>query len=190
MNMETEDFLADELEQSEEELLKESEELLEIRWITKDNAVFARTSGGFVSLDFNGQHWPRIAIHRAFPFSDPDRWISIREPDRKAKEIGIIKEMKELPKDTRDMLQEQLALRYFTPVITQIVDIKEEYGFAYFDVITDHGACRFTSRTGGDAIVRLTDTRLMISDLDGNRFEIPDINRFSTAELKKLDLFI
>jgi len=39
-------------------------------------------------------------------------------------------------------------------------------------------------------VVNLSDTRLMITDLDKNRFEIPDIGALTPIELKKLDLFL
>lgn len=173
-----------------EDIAKEAEEMLEIRYLHKDNAVFKRTPGGFVSLDYDGKHYDRIAVYRAFPFTDPQRYISVREPDEKAKEIGMIEDLGNLDKDMAEMLLEQLGIRYFTPVITRIIDIKDEYGYAYFDVVTDRGACRFTIHINSSSVVRLTDTRLLISDLDGNRFEIPDTRKLTAGELKKLDLFI
>ena len=173
-----------------EQLAAETEEMQRLRLITRDNAVFARTPGGFVSLEYAGERYDRVGVYRAFPFTDPERYISIRQSDEKAKEIGIIQDLAELPPDTADMLREQMNLRYFTPVITKIRDIKDRYGFAYFDVETDKGACKFTIRNGGGSVVRLGETRLLISDLDGNRFEIPDITRLTAGELKKLDLFI
>lgn len=39
-------------------------------------------------------------------------------------------------------------------------------------------------------VVRLTDTRLLITDLDENRFEIPDVLQLSQKEQRKLDLFL
>jgi hypothetical protein len=170
---------------------KETQEMLRLRYITKDNAVFERTEGGFVALRIEGEYYPRVQVYHAFPFTDPDSYISIREPDEKAKEIGIIKDFrKDITKETRLMLEEQLRLRYFTPIIEKIINIRDEYGFAYFDVLTDHGACRFTIHMGGGSVVNLSDTRLMITDLDGNRFEIPDVTRLTAPELKKLDLFL
>lgn len=170
---------------------KETQEMLKLRFLTKDNAVFERTEGGFVSLRLGEEYYPRVQVYQAFPFTDPDSYISIRESDEKAKEIGVIKNFqKDITKETRRMVTEQLRLRYFTPVIEKIINIKDEYGFAYFDVLTDHGACRFTIHMGGGSVVNLSDTRLMITDLDGNRFEIPDVTRLSAAELKKLDLFL
>jgi hypothetical protein len=41
------------------------------------------------------------------------------------------------------MLREQLELRYFNPKITRIKHVREEYGYAYWDVGTDRGDCRF-----------------------------------------------
>ena len=87
-------------------------------------------------------------------------------------------------------LEEQLNLRYFTPVITKIINVKDEYGYAYFDVMTDRGECRFTIHMGGSDVVHLTETRIIISDLDEHRFEIPDVTKLSAAERKKIDLFL
>jgi len=174
-----------------EQMEKETEEMLKLRYINSSNAEFKRTEGGFVSLKIEDEFYPRIQVYQAFPFTDPYSYISIREPDEKAKEIGIIKDLrKDVDKETRQMLEEQLRLRYFTPIIKRINNIKDEYGFAYFDVLTDHGACRFTIHMGGNSVVHLSDTRLLITDLDGNRFEIPDVTQLTAAELKKLDLFL
>lgn len=173
-----------------EQMEKETEEMLKLRYINKDNAEFKRTDGGFVSVRIGEEFHPRVQVVRMFPFSDPEKYISIRTPDEHSKEIGIIEDMKDVTKETAQMLTEQLNLRYFTPIITKIVNIKEEYGYAYFEVITDRGACRFTINMGGHAVVHLSETRILISDIDENRFEIPDIMKLSAKELKKLDLFL
>lgn len=172
------------LKQEEENV----EELLETRYIDRNNSTFARTKGGFVALDFDGKHYDRIAIHRAFPFTDPEKFLSIREPDGKMREIGMIRDLKDVDKDTQQMLLEQIDLRYFTPVIQKVNHIKEEYGYSYWDVVTDKGACRFTMRT--NSIVKLSDVRLLITDIDGNRFEVPDVMKLSAKELKMIDLYI
>ena len=88
------------------------------------------------------------------------------------------------------MLEEQKALRYFTPVIQKIHSIKEENGFSYWDTETDRGACRFTVRMGGGSVYAIGKDRYLVTDLDGNRFEIPELGRMSARELKMLDLFV
>ncbi len=165
-------------------------EIIAIKPITRDNAIFQRTEGGFVSLDYGERHYPRVAVHRCFPFSDPSRYISIREPDNDGREIGLILDLKDLSEETQSILEEQMSLRYFTPHILQIRDIKEEYGYSYWEVVTDKGACRFTVRMGAGSVYPIGPNRYLVNDLDGNRFEIPDLYRLTPREIKKLDLFI
>lgn len=179
----SQEFNIDQMEQ-------EVEEMTALRYLTKENAVFARTEGGFISLEFDGKKWERVQVIRLFPFTEPDQFISIRTVEERSKEIGVIEDMKKVSKETRKMLEEQLKLHYFTPVIQKVLDIKDEYGYAYFHVMTDRGECRFTINMGGNAVVRLTDTRLLITDLDENRFEIPDVLQLSQKEQRKLDLFL
>lgn len=174
-----------------EQMEAETEEMLRLRYLNRDNAVFARTPGGFVSLTIGEEHYDRVRVVRSFPFSEPDRYISIRVADEKAKEIGMIVDLeKDVEPETRAMLLEQMNIRYFTPVIQKILQIKDEYGHAYFDVITDQGPCKFVIYMNSSSVINLTDTRLLITDLDGNRFEIPDYTKLSAVELKKLDLFL
>lgn len=173
-----------------EQMEQEVEEMTSLRYLTKENAVFERTEGGFVSLTYDGKRWERVQVIRLFPFTQPDQFISIRTVEERSKEIGVIEDMKQVSAETRKMLEEQLNLHYFTPVIQKIINIKDEYGYAYFHVMTDRGECRFTINMGSNAVVRLTDTRLLITDLDENRFEIPDVLKLSQKEQRKLDLFL
>lgn len=180
-----------ELEEFDEEKVKaESADLLELRYLTKENAKFERTPGGFVKLTYKDKTYERVGVYRTFPVTMPDEYISIREADEKAREIGVVEKLSALDADQAKMLTEQLNLRYFTPEITKIFDIRTEYGYGYFHVMTTYGECRFTIHTGGSSVVSLTDTRIVINDLDGNRFEVPDITKLTTTERKKLDLFI
>lgn len=173
-----------------EQMEKETEEMLKMRYLNKKNAEFSVTEGGFAALKTGDEVYPRVQVVRMFPFTDPNHFISIRTADENSKEIGIIKDMKDVSKETAELLENQMNLRYFTPVITKIINIKDEYGYAYFDVVTDRGACRFTINMGGSAVVHLSETRILISDVDENRFEIPDINTLTPTERKKLDLFL
>ena len=174
----------------EEALKRESDELLEMRFLTKENATFTRTKGGFIALKFGEKEYSRVGVYLTFPLTEPEEYISIREADEKAKEIGIIEKLSQLDKDQQEMIREQVKLRYFMPTILKVLDIKDEYGYAYWNVTTSFGACRFTTRMSGDAVITLGESRLLVTDIDGNRYEIPDFYQLSVTERKKLDLFI
>lgn len=156
--------------------------------LEKNNAKFEKTQGGFVSLEYQGQRYERIKVIRLFPFTDPDKYISIR--DEQEKEIGVVEDLASLEGTAAQLLKEQLELYYFTPVISKIIGIKDEYGYAYFHVVTDRGECKFTINMGANAVSKLSDTRLLITDLDGNRFEIKDVTALTVKEQRKLDLFL
>lgn len=174
----------------EEELKRESEEVLQVRFITSENSSFERTEGGFLKLTYGDKIYERVGIYLTFPLTNPEEFISIREADEKAKEIGIIEKLSSLKKEHQEMIREQIRLRYFMPVIKKVMDVKDEYGYAYWHVMTDFGVCRFTTNMGGDVVIGLGGDRYQITDIDGNRYEIPDLYKLTVMERKKMDLFI
>ena len=173
-----------------EQMEQETDDMLRIRYLTDKNAVFKRTGNGFLSLEVEGEVYPRVQVVRMFPFMHKDELLSIRTCDERSKEIGIVEKLSDMNPEVVKMLEEQLTLHYFTPVIKRIHKIKDEFGYAYWDVETDHGPCKFTIQMGGNAVVHLSDVRILIMDIDENRFEIPDIMELSNSERKKLDLFL
>ena len=165
-----------------------ADEVLATRWLTPQNARFTKTPGGFVSLEQDDTIHERVLFFRTFPFTAPDKYLSVRREDDNNREIGIIADLQDFEEDTRVMIEEQLNLRYFMPKIQRIYEIKEQYGYSYWYVLTDKGECRFTVDQNG--VAKLSDTRLLISDIDGNRFELPNVTMLSAKELRMVDLYM
>ena len=182
--------LLDLQEFDEEALKKESEEVLQMRLLTSENAEFSRTEGGFLALKLEDKEYDRVGVYLTFPLTNPEEFISIRETDEKAKEIGIIQNLKDMKADVQEMIREQVRLRYFMPLIRKVIDLKDAYGYAYWHVMTEFGACRVTTHMGGDAVINIGGARYQITDIDGNRYELPDLYALTVMERKKLDLFI
>ncbi|MEG6613669.1 DUF1854 domain-containing protein [Pseudoclostridium thermosuccinogenes] len=178
-------------------VVKDIEQYTEINYLTSETAEFERTDGGFLSLTTkDGRKYPRVDLYRAFPFTKPREYISVREPESKeigvkAKEIGVIRCLDDFPENIAKLIEEQLDRRYFSPVIIKINNIKEEFGYYYWDVLTDVGTCRFTVR-GGHNIVPIGEDsgRILIIDVDGNRFEIKDYASLDKKSVKKLESVI
>lgn len=173
-----------------EQMEQETEAMLRIRYLKDGDAVFEKVGNGFLSLRLGEEYYPRVNVVRMFPFSDSRKFISIRNAEEKQEEIGIIEDLDTMSPKTKEMLLEQLSLRYFTPVILKVRNIKDEYGYSYWDVVTDRGECKFTVKMGGKSISHLSEERVLIMDIDENRFEIPDVSKMTPAERKKLDLFL
>lgn len=166
------------------------EDILELKKMVPETAVFTETKGGFAALDFEGKHYDRVAVYRMFPNTEEFTYLSIREADEKAAEIGIVYDLSLYDEKTQAMIKNQLLMRYFTPEISKFQSIREEYGYVYFNALTNVGAVRFTIRSGGNSVARIGDNRYRITDLDGNRYEVKDITKLSNKELKQFELYI
>jgi len=173
-----------------EQMEQETEAMLRIRFLKEENVTFERVGGGFLSLRMGEEYYPRVNVVRMFPFSDSGKFISIRNAEDKKEEIGIVEDLDTLQPAVKEMLLEQLSLRYFTPIIKRVKNIKDEYGYSYWDVVTDRGECKFTVKMGGKSISHLSEDRVLITDIDENRFEIECVSKMTAKERKKLDLFL
>jgi len=75
-------------------------------------------------------------------------------------------------------------------VVHHIQDIKEEFGIVTWDVQTDRGPRRYIVRGLRDNVHEQSDFRLMVTDVDGNRFEIPDYTVLDARSRAKLELIL
>ena len=167
--------------------------------LTRDNTVFSKSPSGLISLilkspDGTEESFERVVAIRCFPVTNPDEFISIREPDTKkkgrGKEIGMIRRMNELSAETQDLINEELARRYFTPEITKITGMKEKFGYSYWDVETSAGKVTFVLNNPFSNIRILEDHSVFINDIDGNCFKIPDVSKLDAASLHRIEIYL
>ena len=166
------------------------DDLLTMKRLTPENARFSDNGGGFLKLTADGKEYERIGVYRMFPNTEKERFLSIREATEKAPEIGIIFDLADFDEKTRALIANQLLMRYFTPKIRKFIRIREEYGHVYFTAETDAGAVRFTIRSGGNSVQHIGGGYYRITDIDGNRFDVEDINALSARELRQFELYI
>lgn len=162
-------------------------EYAEVRYLNQGECTFARTDGGFLSLVMGEETHARVNVSRAFPLTFPTRYLSVRDKD--GKEIGIIEDLLSFGSDTRRMIEDDLERRYFSPLIGAIVSLKDEFGYTYWDVETDRGPRRFTAR-GHESLINLKEGRILIVDVDGNRYEIPDYRVLDPSSFKLVDALV
>jgi len=120
-----------------------------------------------------------------FPLAKHGRYVALFEG--MTGEIGVIPDPRELDRESQQVLEEILARRYFMPIIERVKWVREEYGVVYWSVETDRGPRDFVCRGLRDAVVEVADTRLLLTDVDGNRFEIPDYTQLGRAVQVMLD---
>ncbi len=117
--------------------------------------------------------YTRVKVVRAAPLTQPNRYFCFL--DIKDEAICMVKDLSELPEESRPLVYEELDRRYLTAEIQKIVTLQNEYGVTYWTVDTDRGRRDFVAKSVAENAQWLADARVMIFDVDGNRFEVPDI---------------
>lgn len=136
----------------------------------------------------NIKEYDRVILVRNFPFQYEKEYITVL--DSKAKEIGIIKNICDFDKETEEMLAKELERRYYMPKISKIIKMKEKMGFSNWTVDTDFGQITFSVKDTYKNIVKLHGGRCIITDVDGNRYEIPSLSALDKKSYKRIELVI
>ncbi len=123
----------------------------------------------------------KIKVVRAAPLSQPDNYISFL--DGKDEEICMVDDLGELGEETRAIIVEELDRRYLTSTIQEVRSVRNEFGTSYWDVLTDRGEREFVVQNVAENAQWLGDHRLLLVDVDGNRFEIPNLGALDKKSL-------
>lgn len=123
----------------------------------------------------------KVTVMRAFPLTEPHRYLSVRYGEKGEKEVGVIACPRDLEPNNRRLIDEELDRRYLVPVIQRVVGVNERFGTQDWEVETDRGICRFTTRHLRENLVQPSSNRFLLTDVDGNRFDIPDLMAMDAA---------
>lgn len=163
-------------------------DLFEITYISPKCTSFTRSAGGMLQMETEGEVFAEITVRRTYPMSRPYQYLSVWTKDDK--EIGIIRDIEELDEESREELVAELKLRYVIPVATQIISIKEEPGLWSFKVKTDRGDLQLLMRNIHEHIQMIGANRLIITDMEGKRCEIKDVDALDAPSRKQLSKVI
>lgn len=170
-------------------MTQENNQISAVEFLDCTKLIFEKTAGGFLTLKVNGEKtYDRVNLYRSFPLTKPEEYISVRDVDKN--EIGLIRNVSDLSAEMQELVRFDLARRYFTPEITKISSLKDEYGHVYMNVETDCGNKHITVPNGSSNFIRLSEVRLMLVDIDGNRFSIPDYEKMDSKSVKLLETVI
>ena len=165
-------------------------EIAQISELTKDTAkVFKNGDFPSLSVTKNGeeQTYNAVQIKRAFPFEKEDEFIVIADKD--GKDLGFYRRLSDLPEEEQSILREELCRRYFMPKIKKVLKANDRFGFSYWKVETDVGALEFSMQDTYKSILYLG-SRMILTDADGNRYEIPDVRALDRSSKKKIEIYL
>ena len=180
-------------------------DLAEIRYLTAENSRFYRTKNGFPALEavlpkFGDdleadtdktpvkQDLGRVFFHRCFPFETPDEYISVLNKD--GREYAMILNLAEMPEEAQEIIRAELDRKYLCPTVTRIKSLKEKLGYSFWEVETDKGDMNFSMHDTYRNIAKVGGNRLVLTDVDGNRYEIKDYLALDRKSFRKIELYL
>lgn len=143
--------------------------------------------GKLVYVDDHGAEHAGVIPVRAFPIAAPDEGLSLFSSD--GHELCWVPRLSELAAESRRLIEEELAVREFTPIIHQIRDVSTFSTPSTWDVATDRGAAQLVLKTEDD-IRRLPEGQLLIGSGSGLQYRIRDWQQLDKHSKKLLERFL
>jgi hypothetical protein len=129
--------------------------------------------------------WQNATLTRLFPLSEDEQWISVL--DDTGTEVGVLVDVTELSCDDLECLRAELRRRYVVPQITQIFSCKDRFDVTEWIVETDRGKKRFLTRQAHENARRPFSSRITLTDVESNRYDIADADVLDPISRKLLE---
>ncbi len=161
---------------------------LTIEFLTPEECQLAFNENGFLVFNHKGEAMGRVKLIRTYPYTLKDEYICIH--DLQDNEIGIIRDINQLDPQSRDCAKKELTNRYYCPTVTTVKKVKERMGNFYFETVIDNNPKNFTVRDITKNLRFAGENTLLIFDMDGNRYIIPDFDRIEEKSRRLLEPYL
>lgn len=164
---------------------------LEIEYLDPEKTHFER-KGDTLSMTFDGEYYPRVELRRCFPLAEGTRYLSVRDATAEDhEEIGILYDWTELGESDRKAVGTEIRLFYFVPHIEEVMDIKKEFGFLYWEVKTNKGELDFVMRDRVTHYARqVGKNQWILIDVNKARYEIRDLTALDKRSQRLVRRFL
>lgn len=150
--------------------MSEEQDNTQIRYLKSGELRFFK-AGATLRMTLEGDRsLLQASVVRIFPLTKPGAFFSVR--DGSGKETGVLESLEGLDPASAACVREELERRYMVSRLKKVNRARERFGIVEWDVETDRGACRFSTRDMRDNVIRLPGHQYVIVDVEGNRFEV------------------
>ena len=168
-------------------------EQIDIGLLDISKTEFYVTDGGFTGLRYNNDDYRHITLRRPLPIAQPMEYISVA--DHENKEIGILRNVAELSAEQQAIVMAELDNRYYCPAVLEVISIKDKLGYIYMELklARDNEAPHKKSCAIKDVsrnIRMLGDDKLLIFDVDGNRYIVPSLAALDKKSMRQLEPYM
>ena len=143
--------------------------------------------GRLVWIDESGERHVDVHAVRAFPLSNAEGFVSIL--DAQGQELAWMESVAALSESTRRILDDELRLRGFMPMITRITRVSSDTPPAEWEVETDRGPTRFRLEAEDD-VRRVGPRRVVITDTLKMRYQVRDTRELDSYSRRHLERYL
>ena len=165
---------------------------VDIGWLDLKSTEFYEGNGGFTGMRYKGQDHKRIQLRRAMPDRYPSEFISIA--DHENKEIGMIRALTDLSDAQLRIVSDELDRRYYCPEILEVKSVRDKLGYVYMEMeVIAAGEKHERSAAVNDVnknIRMIGANRLIVFDVDGNRYIINALDKLDRKSLRRLEPYM
>src|SRR5690606_22175716 len=104
----------------------------------------------------------------------------------KDEELGIVRDVAELDEESRRELERELQYRYFLPRVQRVDSVKQKADLWLWELQTHLGPTRMAMRNLHEHMQFAGDGRIILTDMNGRRCEIPDWQTLDAHSRKQL----
>jgi Domain of unknown function (DUF1854) len=152
-----------------------------------NSPTLKRNAAGRLELSLDGEVFSNVTPVRAFPVTSPHDGIALMSTE--GREVLWIARMADCAPEFAALVTQELALRDFMPVISEITDVSSFVTPCTWYVSTDRGATDFILRAE-EGIRKLGNGGLLITDSYGLQYLIKDYRKLEKPSRKILDRFL
>ena len=156
-------------------------------FIDATKVKFETQENGFLKLTLEDKVYDQVTLTRLLPYSQEEAYIAVMQ---KQEEIGIIKDLRELDAEQYDQVIKHLNYKYYIPEITKINHVKEKMGFLYMNLDTKGGSKEICIADFVSNIRLIKDNLLSITDVEGNKYRMSNIQNLDKDSRQKIDIFL
>jgi len=154
---------------------------------------FYTADGGFTGLKYKGEDYKHIVLRRIMPIDQPLHYISVADQDNK--EICILKAVADLEPVQRDIVERELDNRYYSPQVLDIMSVKDKLGYVYMEMrLRNKQGKEYDKSCAVKDVSRnirmLSSNSVIIFDVDGNRYVVPNLGQLNKQSLRRLDSYL
>lgn len=160
-----------------------------MKLLNPNELKFEQGANGFLRLKMSEDKvFELVECTPLFPLTQIEKYISVStRNDTGSEEIGIIRNLRDLPSDQQRLVKDEIQFRYFSPEVIDIKKITSKYGVNEWQVVTDKGEKTFFVQDVKENVIIHESGLIAITDIDKCRFQIRDYRKLPAKARLELE---